>query len=423
MANFLSDVGRRDEALEVAGEAVAIRRQLAEASPGAYLPDLAASLNNMANALTDVGRRDEALEVAGEAVTDYRQLAEASPGAYRPALATSLNNMANFLSDVGRRDEALEVASEAVTIRRQLAEASPGAYLPDLAMSLNNMAGILSDVGRRDEALEVAGEAVTDYRQLAEASPGAYLPDLATSLNNMARILSDVGRRDEALEVAGEAVTIRRPLADASPGTYLPYLATSLNNMASVLNEAGRSGEAEELLDDILGHFSGSPLAQGHILLARARWRVTQNNLDGAVSDLAAALSASDDAGDRTTRGRTRQQLRGLPRTGPFCLRPSLGPGECTPAGMAPVPDRNDDLLDAVLAWVNTQTGRRPRPTLTSTPQPCSRGERKPPLNTSSMPTPELSPSKSTSACSGQPAHTDLTPPIQPTSNGSSRPS
>ncbi|MFC4068252.1 tetratricopeptide repeat protein, partial [Actinoplanes subglobosus] len=84
-----------------------------------------------------MGRREEALEPSQEAVTIYQRLAEANPGAYLPDLAMSLNNLGAMLSELGRRDEALEPSQEAVTIRRRLAEANPGAYLPNLAMSLN----------------------------------------------------------------------------------------------------------------------------------------------------------------------------------------------------------------------------------------------------------------------------------------------
>ena len=87
-----------------------IRRQLAEGSPAAYLPDLAGSLNNLAAFLSEVGRGEEALEAAQESVGRYRELAESSPAAYLPGLAGSLNTLANHLSDVGRREEALKPA-------------------------------------------------------------------------------------------------------------------------------------------------------------------------------------------------------------------------------------------------------------------------------------------------------------------------
>ena len=127
-------------------------RQLAEASPAAYLPDLAMSLNTLAIRLSEVGRGEEALEPAQESVRIRRELAESSPAAYLPGLAVSLNNLANHLSDVGRGEEALEPAQESVRIRRELAESSPAAYLPGLAVSLNNLANHLSQANRADQA-------------------------------------------------------------------------------------------------------------------------------------------------------------------------------------------------------------------------------------------------------------------------------
>ena len=94
------------------------------------------SLNNLATMLSELGRREEALTQAEEAVRLYRQLAAARPDAFLPNLAMSLNNLANRLSDLGRREEALAQAEEAVRLRRQLAAARPDAFLPALAKSL-----------------------------------------------------------------------------------------------------------------------------------------------------------------------------------------------------------------------------------------------------------------------------------------------
>ena len=44
LANRLSDVGRREDALAAAEEAVALRRELARARPDAFTPNLAGSL-------------------------------------------------------------------------------------------------------------------------------------------------------------------------------------------------------------------------------------------------------------------------------------------------------------------------------------------------------------------------------------------
>jgi hypothetical protein len=55
----LSDLGRREEALAAAQEAVDIRRRVAAARPDAFLPDLAMSLNYLGTMLSDLGRRSQ----------------------------------------------------------------------------------------------------------------------------------------------------------------------------------------------------------------------------------------------------------------------------------------------------------------------------------------------------------------------------
>ena len=60
----------------MAEEAVAIRRDLFAKNPAVDLPGLAMSLNNLGNLLGEVGRHDEALQVAEEAAAIYRELAD-----------------------------------------------------------------------------------------------------------------------------------------------------------------------------------------------------------------------------------------------------------------------------------------------------------------------------------------------------------
>lgn len=244
LANLLSDLGRREGALEKGEEAVEIFGQLAEARPDAFLPDLASALNNLANLLSDLGRREEALEKAEEVVRIYGQLATARPDAFLPHLASTLNNLANRLSDLGRREEALEKAEEAVRICGQLAEVRPDAFLSDLAMSLNNLATLLSDLERREEALAAVEEAVRIYGRLAAARPEAFLPDVAMAFNNLATMLSDLGRREEALAAVEESARIYRQLATARPEAFLPRAATVLSNLANRLSDMGRLEEA-----------------------------------------------------------------------------------------------------------------------------------------------------------------------------------
>ena len=87
-----------------------------------------------------LGRREEALAAAEEAVRLYRALAEACPDAFTTHLAWSLATLATMLGALGRREEALAAAEEAVRLCRALAEERPDAFTPDLALSLNTLA-------------------------------------------------------------------------------------------------------------------------------------------------------------------------------------------------------------------------------------------------------------------------------------------
>ena len=152
----------------LAGAALAAARRLADSAE--HSPkQLANWANNLSIRLSDVGDRDGALVAAREAVELYRGLAEASPQAYTPGLAASLSNLANCLSEVGERNEALEAAREAVRLRRALAEASPQAYTSRLAGSLSNLADILAADGRPEEAQAVFVEEIDRFSPAVRA--------------------------------------------------------------------------------------------------------------------------------------------------------------------------------------------------------------------------------------------------------------
>ncbi|MFF5483630.1 tetratricopeptide repeat protein [Streptomyces sp. NPDC012935] len=244
LGTFLSDVGRRQEALTVTKQAVEIRRRLAWVNPAAFEPGLATSLTNLGAQQSKVGRWNEALAVTTEAVKVYRRLAASNPAAHESDLATSLSNLGAFLSVEGQRKEALAPTEEAVEIRRRLAAGNPAAHEPDLAHSLTNLGARLSENGRWEEALISEMEAVEIRRRLAAGNPTAYEPDLAHSLTNLGNRLSEVGRGEEAVAVTREAVEAHRRLAASNPAAHESDLATSLSNLGASLLEVGRGEEA-----------------------------------------------------------------------------------------------------------------------------------------------------------------------------------
>ena len=203
-------------------------------------------LHSLANRLSGVGRSGEALEAAQETVGLYRELVEASPAAYTPDLAMSLNNLAIGLSGVGRSGEALEAVQEAVGLYRDLVEASPAAYTPDLAMSLNNLANILKEKGQYEEALNVFTEGFDRFSspalrsQLLLARAEWRDDDQEEDLKEAAR---EADRRDDpALFLGPTRRMVVQALADAGcDDADLPVWATA------TIDEAVRTAIAEWL--------------------------------------------------------------------------------------------------------------------------------------------------------------------------------
>ncbi len=150
------------------------------------------SLNNLANRLSEMGRRADALAAAQEAVEIRRALAKLNPDAFQPALASSLNNLANHLSAMGRRADALAPAQEAVDLYRALAKLNPDAFQPALAMSLGTRGRILEANERLEEALASFAEGVR-----ALTGPFQELP--AAHAGRMARLVQDYLRLSEVL--------------------------------------------------------------------------------------------------------------------------------------------------------------------------------------------------------------------------------
>jgi tetratricopeptide (TPR) repeat protein len=282
----LADLERWEEALAAIEQAVAIRIQLAEARPDAFLPDLAMSLDAQSNALAGLGRRDAALAAIEEAVDIRRRLAQARPDAFLPDLAASLNDQSNRLAQMGRQEEALAAIEEASAAYRRLAQARPEVFLRNLAASLDTQSGILAGLERQEEALAVIADAVSISRQLADADVDASLPNLAVSLSNHARCLAGLGRGEEALAAVGEAIAIYRQL---DSGAFLPGLAGSLNNQSNALAGLGRREEALAAIEEATAIYRH--LAEGEYDAFLPDLAMSLNNLANRLDDLCEGMS------------------------------------------------------------------------------------------------------------------------------------
>lgn len=234
-------------------EAVGLFRQLAEANPPAFLPDLAGSLANLGKVLSALDQWEEALAATQEAVGLYRELAGANPQAFLPNLAIGLNNLGLMLLVLNHWEEALTAVREAASIYRQLAEANPQAFLPDLAMSLNNLGRNLSNLGRLEEALATVQEAVGYYRGLVHAIPRAFLSDLAYSLYVYGSICMSSGQAQDACDAFAEGLYAILPSVRILPAAFGELAYELLKCYLYTCKKIGKEPEAG-LAEEILRH-------------------------------------------------------------------------------------------------------------------------------------------------------------------------
>ncbi|WP_327386709.1 tetratricopeptide repeat protein [Streptomyces sp. NBC_01207] len=288
----LSKLGRWEECLRTASEAVALSRSQQADAP--FAAPLGATLMGLATALWGLGRPQEALAMAREAVGLYRRLARVD-AAYRPQLANVLNLLGVVLSRLGLHAEALKVTKESVVLYRRLTSADPAAHTLGLAQAVNNLARRRSVRNHGRRALRSAQEAVTLYRQLARDNPAVHRRDVAMALGNLARAHFS---RDASLAAAQESVAILRDLDQGDPRVHGALLADALSLLAAALADLGRLREAAEVTTQALAMMREqaaiNPVARrGDLALALAfHARVRAE----AGTDLAEGLAAATEA-------------------------------------------------------------------------------------------------------------------------------
>ncbi len=159
----------------------------------------------------------------------------ASPEAFLPDVATTLNNLGILHSDQNAFGLALAEHEEALQIRRSLAAKNPEAFLPRVATTLNNLAVLHYAQNAFGPALAVYEEALQLFRSLAAASPEAFLPYVAGTLLNLSiYYLQDVPDRTKSVAYAEEARSILVPLC-----AKMPHLQQRLDLAAQLLAANG----------------------------------------------------------------------------------------------------------------------------------------------------------------------------------------
>jgi tetratricopeptide (TPR) repeat protein len=132
-------------------------------------PDLARALHNLANHLSALGRREDALAAAEEACDLYAALAAARPDAFTPDLAVALAVLAKCLEQARQTGDALATNREAITALRAPFLAHPAAFAHWMAPMCQQYIERSERLGRDPDA-ELLGLITEALRQMEDSS-------------------------------------------------------------------------------------------------------------------------------------------------------------------------------------------------------------------------------------------------------------
>ena len=166
---LLAETGRRAEAVPISQEAVDLRRELAAVNRAAYLPELAASLNNHAGLLAETGRQAEAVPISQQAVDLYAELAALNRAAHLIGYIQSVATLGLVLVEGARPIESITPLVEAFTLSQQVPERARS--ILDFVVGLLRRAYAEDPVGVDKEFRAIWDQGVPDWMAESPARP------------------------------------------------------------------------------------------------------------------------------------------------------------------------------------------------------------------------------------------------------------
>jgi len=195
----LSNLGRGEEALVSATEAVDIYRRLAQVNPAGFELHL------------------------------YRRSAEVAPDVYLPDLTASLETLAGRLVDLAQDEKALSLAEEAVHLGRRLAHNSP-IFLPSL---LSNLGAVLQARYRSTGSLSDLDRAASFLQEAISTAPPDH-PNRAAILSNLGAVLQARYRSTGSLSDLDRAASFLQEAISTAPPDH-PNRAVIQSNLAMLV--------------------------------------------------------------------------------------------------------------------------------------------------------------------------------------------
>ncbi|MHC4168468.1 MAG: tetratricopeptide repeat protein, partial [Planctomycetota bacterium] len=123
--------------------------------------------NNLGNRLSELGRREDALTAAQEAVEIRRRLAKDRPDAFAANLATSLGALGTCLHGAARLKEAVEAFREGVEVLKPAFLALPGAFTELMGKLVSVYLSGAKELGEMPD-MELLGPIVARFEEMKE---------------------------------------------------------------------------------------------------------------------------------------------------------------------------------------------------------------------------------------------------------------
>jgi tetratricopeptide (TPR) repeat protein len=162
------------------------------------------AMNNLAIAYDRAGRRDEALKLFEEVLALRREV----NGPEHPDTLLAMGNLSTSYAEAGRRDEALRLREEVLALRRKV----NGPEHPDTLKAMNYLAMAYDRAGRLDESLKLREEALPLSRKVN----GPDHPHTSAWMKDLADSYFSAGRTSEAFALLAKACEVDPKNTDAS---------------------------------------------------------------------------------------------------------------------------------------------------------------------------------------------------------------
>lgn len=312
-----TSLGLYDDAGDLLGEAVSLRRKL----PELPVRDFADTLYNLANVLTEQAHYERAAALYQEALEALAQTsqntglridinaalaelhfrtgdyASAEPvlrqvladrlqlhGETSPEVAEAIEEIGLNQFDQGHLQTAESRLREALQLRWKSLGRAPH---PDIAENLNNLALVLMTAGQLEPAESLYTEALEMNRRLY----GKAHPAIALSLSNLAEIHRSQGKLQQSAADYRAALAMQRELL----GESHPEVARLMNNLAFIHHDSGDLTQAMALSTRALA-MQRETLGERHPNIAASmavlgRWHRESGSLVQAEAQLREALA------------------------------------------------------------------------------------------------------------------------------------